>query len=272
MPKQTNGSSRAQRSAPQRNGATKVAPRAAIRILVADDQAMDRAGMIGLLSTQTDFEVVGEALTVQEAIDKARVHHPDVIITAMRMPDIMGAGAVAKMREVIHDAKILAVAERGSAHCMVLNPPRVLSSIPVIQHHEDCDLQTECLELAVVDGALGAIRRNSTPDEFFRAIREVASGNAWYESGTAQRLVARATGRHDNNSPLLSQRELEVADLIASGRSNKEIASALSISEATVKKHVGHILTKLGLQDRLQIGLHIARNPLVLSPRRGTRL
>ncbi len=272
MSKQTNGSSRPQRTIASRDGSTKVAPAIEIRILVADDQAMDRAGMIGLLRTQSDFVVIGEAHTVQDTIDKARLEHPDVIITAMRMPDIMGAGSVAKIREVIHDAKILAVAERGSAHCMVLNPPRVLSSIPVVQHHDDCDLQTECLELAVVDGALGAIRRNSSPAEFFRAIREVASGNAWYESGTAQRLVARATGRHDNSAPLLSQRELEVGDLIASGRSNKEIASALTISEATVKKHVGHILTKLSLQDRLQIGLHIARNPLVLSPRRGTRI
>ena len=92
---------------------------------------------------------------------------------------------------------------------------------------------------------MGAIRRNSSPDELFRAIREVASDNAWDESSTAQRLVAHATGRYDHSAPLISQRELEVADLISTGRSNQEIAGALSISEATVKRHVGHILTKL---------------------------
>ena len=228
--------------------------------------------MVALLSTQADFDVCGETTTVCETIDKARALCPDVIITALRMPDIVGVGSVAKIREAIDDAKILAVAERGSANCMVLNPPRVLSTIGLVQHSPSCDVQTECLELAVVDGALGAIRRSASPTEFFRAIREVASGNAWYENSTAQRIIARATGRHDTAAPLLSQRELEVCQSIASGRSNKEIATALAISEATVKKHVGHILTKLELQDRLQIGLHIARNPLVLSPRRGMRI
>jgi DNA-binding NarL/FixJ family response regulator len=96
----------------------------------------------------------------------------------------------------------------------------------------------------------------------------VAAGNAWYESGTATAIMRHALAGNGAGEPAatLSGRELEVAELIAAGRSNKEIASNLNISAPTVKKHVGQILTKLGLQDRLQVGLFVARNPLILRP------
>jgi two-component system nitrate/nitrite response regulator NarL len=123
----------------------------------------------------------------------------------------------------------------------------------------------DCLQLAALDGASGTIRRSSTPAELFQAIRAVAAGRSWYDSGPAT-----STSRHalsgNGNRRTLSSRELQVAELIAGGRSNKEISTSLGISEPTVKKHMGRILSKLGLQDRLQVGLYVARNPMVLRP------
>jgi DNA-binding NarL/FixJ family response regulator len=116
-------------------------------------------------------------------------------------------------------------------------------------------------------GAHGAIRRSAEPEELFHALRALADGASWYEPGTAARMVenALALGIADAERSF-SLREREVAGLIAEGRSNKEIAGLLRISVPTVKKHVGHILNKLGLQDRLQVGLLLARNPLMLVP------
>ena len=121
---------------------------------------------------------------------------------------------------------------------------------------------TDCLQLAVSEGALGALRRDAEPEELFQAVRAVAQGNAWFEPRTAAAISRSAP---PNEALALSARELEVAGLISDGRSNKEIGKALGISEPTVKKHVGHILAKLGLQDRLQIGIYIVRNPLLLN-------
>jgi DNA-binding NarL/FixJ family response regulator len=130
-----------------------------------------------------------------------------------------------------------------------------------------CSQGTDCLQIAVAEGASGTIRRSADPEVFFHAIRTVSSGNAWYEAGTASAIMRHALSpQHESHSHALSSRELDVAELISVGRSNKEIAQALGISEPTVKKHVGHILDKLGLQDRLQVGLYVARNPLVLQP------
>jgi DNA-binding NarL/FixJ family response regulator len=147
---------------------------------------------------------------------------------------------------------------------MVLNPPRA-GQVSPRENGVDCAYGTDCLQLAVFEGATGTIRRSADPEDLFRAVRTVASGKAWYESGTAASIMRHALARRgDEGQPPLSQREMEVAGLISDGRSNKEISQALEISEPTVKKHVGHILTKLKLQDRLQIGLYIARNPLIL--------
>ena len=117
---------------------------------------------------------------------------------------------------------------------------------------------TDCLTLAISQGAAGTLRRDAEPAELFEAVRAIASGKNWHAPGTA--LPSAANGTEAG----LSERELEVAALIADGLSNKEISSALKISEPTVKKHVGNILEKLGLQDRLQAGLFVARNPLTL--------
>jgi DNA-binding NarL/FixJ family response regulator len=123
----------------------------------------------------------------------------------------------------------------------------------------------DCLQLAARQGAMGTLRRSADPQELFGAIRAVARGHAWYDPTTAAGMLkgnGPSTGA--NGRPLFSEREMQVAALISEGRSNKEIATLLRIREPTVKKHVTHVLQKLGLPDRLQAGLFLARNPLLL--------
>ena len=244
--------------APQASTASK------IRILIADDQPIDRHGLASLLRSAPDFEVVGESSQAEETARQCRDLSPSIVILALRLPAAEGKTALSVIRTRAPETPVLALAERGEGHCMVLNPPRV-GQAPPRENGVDCAFGTDCLQLAVHEGATGTIRRSADPEELFRAVRTVASGKAWYESGTAASIMRHALASSESEGPPpLSQREMEVAGLIAEGRSNKEISQALDISEPTVKKHVGHILTKLKVQDRLQIGLYIARNPLVL--------
>lgn len=236
-----------------------------VRILVADQQTMDRHGLVSMLNNVADFEVIGEAVTAEEAVRRCRESSPSVVLLALHLPAPEGATALSALRAAAPKVPILAIAERSEGQCMVLNPPRSGRFAPLGGDAPQCTSGTDCLQLAVLGGATGTIRRSAEPDELFRAIRTVASGQAWYESGTASAIMRHALAYQGSvRRANLSDRETEVAELIADGRSNKEIAQALNISEPTVKKHVGHILGKLRLQDRLQIGLYVARNPLVL--------
>lgn len=233
-----------------------------IRILVADSYPIDRRGLVGLLRTQRDLEVVGEVGTATEAIAACRDLAPDIVVLAQNVPFEQGDTAVGVVRAAIPGVRILALADRSPEHCVVLHPP----SREVLEEWapgRGCGVGTDCLQLALKDGAMGTLRRSAAPEELFQAVRVVASGNAWLESGTAGHLAA------DTNGPVMpplemSGRELNVAAMIAEGLSNKEISTALRISEPTVKKYVGRILTKLGVVDRLQAGLFLARHPLLL--------
>lgn len=238
-----------------------------IRILIADDLPMDRSGMAAILGSQPDFEIIGETSSTIEAAKLARELKPSVVILALRLEPMEGRTPLAAIHTASPETPILAVAERSEGNCLVLNPPGSRRT-DTAQPQLVCSTGTDCLQLAVAEGATGTIRRSATPEELFRAVRIVASGSAWYESGTATAIMRHAlAGNGSTNATApLSSRELQVAELISAGRSNKEIATALDISEPTVKKHVGHILEKLGLQDRLQVGLYVARNPLVLQP------
>ena len=234
-----------------------------IRIIVADDQPIDRKGLVYLLETQPDFDVVAEVATGREAASRCRTSRPDVLIMSIRLPDLDGVSAISFVRAAYPATRVIALAERGAGHCLVLNPPRQ-PRMGLPDSHPIAQACTDCLQLAVSEGALGALRRDAEPEQLYRAVRTVAQGNAWYEPGTASALLKRALGTDGaDGSRALSARELDVAGLIADGRSNKEIARALAISEPTVKKHVGHVLEKLGLQDRLQIGIYVVRNPLL---------
>jgi DNA-binding NarL/FixJ family response regulator len=234
-----------------------------VRIVVADSQAIDRGGLVGLLEDELDFDVVGEAATVEEAIRQCSALNPDVLVLSLNLPDQKEQAAIPAIRAVLPALRILALSERGAENCLVLNPPyrrQTAAELRLV-----CAVGMDCLHLAATQGAMGTLRRSADPEELFRAIRSVAEGGAWYDPTTATGLLSttRPNGSGGGKRALFSQRELEVAALIAQGHSNKEISTALRISEPTVKKHVGHILGKLGLSDRLQAGLLLARNPVV---------
>ena len=240
--------------------------RARIRVLVADSYPIDRRGLVGLLRTQRDLEVVGEVGTATEAIAACKELAPDVVVLAQNVPFEQGETAVGVVRAAVPGARILALADRSPEHCVVLHPPsRVV--LDEWAPGRGCGTGTDCLQLALKDGAIGTLRRSAAPEQLFQAVRAVASGNAWLEPGTAGHLAASANDPGAVQPLEMSGRELNVAAMIAEGLSNKEISTALRISEPTVKKYVGRILTKLGVVDRLQAGLFLARHPLLLRRR-----
>ena len=236
---------------------------AAVRIIVADNQAIDRGGLVGLLETAGEFEIVGESATVEETIQQCRALAPDVLVLTLNLPGQDRHAAIPTIRAELPELRILALSERGAENCLVLNPPsrKWLSGIPL----GTCPVGIDCLQLAATQGAMATLRRSADPEDLFRAVRAVAQGHAWYDPTTASGMLS-TTGRENarpGGRPLFSDRETQVAALIAEGQSNKEISTSLGISAPTVKKHVGHILEKLGLADRLQAGLFLARNPLL---------
>jgi len=247
----------AERPGGRRRPLRKQAPK--VRIVVADSQAIDRGGIVGLLEGEPDFEVVGEAASLPEAIEECRALKPGLLLLSLNLGGQERLAAIPAIRAELPQLRILALSERGESNCLVLNPPsrqgRTAGPLP------RCALGTDCLQLAVAQGAMGTLRRSADPEELFRAIRAVAAGHAWYDPTTAGAMLAATGPAH--GAPL-TEREREVAALIAEGRSNKEISTSLGISEPTVKKHVGQVLHKLGLADRLQAGLFLARHPLVL--------
>ena len=235
-----------------------------VRVVVADQHAIDRGGMVQLIRGERDLTVIGEAATVAEAIQQCGALSPDVLVLSLTLPVAEQKLAIPAIRQELPELKILAISERGEATCLALNPPgHQPANCTGPENDYICN---DCLQMAVTQGAMATLRRSADPDELFRAIRTVAGGHASYDPHTAARMLA-ASGPNGSitRGQRLSAREREVAKLIASGQSNKEISTALNISEPTVKKHVGHILEKLEVDDRLQAGLFLARNPLILS-------
>jgi DNA-binding NarL/FixJ family response regulator len=219
-----------------------------------------------LLEDEPDFEVVGEAATVDEVIRQCRALEPAVLLLSLNLPGQTEDAAIPAIRGVLPKLRIVALSERGAENCLVLNPPyrrQTAADLNLV-----CAVGMDCLHLAATQGAMATLRRSADPEELFRVIRTVAGGGAWYDPTTASGLLNSSGPNGANRSPSFSEREREVAALIVQGQSNKEIAAALRISEPTVKKHVGHILHKLGLSDRLQAGLLLARNPAVFKQSR----
>lgn len=190
-----------------------------IRILVIDDHPVVRAGLVGLLSSQPDFEIVGEGSNGHEAIALVEQIRPDVVLMDLRMPALDGVSAIKAIRS------------RFPTQIMVLTT---------------FDTDAEIVR-AVEAGATGYLLKDVPRDELFRAIRATARGEAVLSPPVAARLLGRMRGPGDDN---LSTRELEVLGLVAKGQSNKEVARALKISEATVKTHLLHVFEKLGVDDR----------------------
>ena len=192
-------------------------PPTPIRVLVADDHIVVRLGLVTLINNQPDMQVVAEAANGQEVIDLVRQHKPHVILMDLRMPGLSG------------DQTIAAVcAENPGARVIVLTI-----------HKGD-----EAAYQALRAGARGYLIKDTPTREIVGAIREVHAGGQRIEPAIAEQ-VAQRIGKAG-----LSVREIDVLKLIANGLSNKEVANELGVTEATAKKHMTSVLTKLGAKDR----------------------
>ena len=202
-----------------------------IRVLIADDQTLVRAGFRAILEGQDDLEVVGEAADGGEAVTIARELRPDVVLMDVRMPDVDGIEAT---RRLLRD---------GDA-------PRVLMLTTF-------DLDEYVYE-AMKAGASGFLLKDAPRDQLVGAVRTVAAGDALLAPALVRRLIEDFVRRPGPGERLpadldeLTERELEVLTLIARGLANAEIAAVLFVTVATVRTHVTHILSKLGLRDRVQ--------------------
>ncbi|MFE4665632.1 response regulator [Streptomyces sp. NPDC056716] len=203
-----------------------------IRVLIADDQQMVRQGFTVLLNTQSDIEVIGQAVNGLEAVEKAAELSPDVVLMDIRMPELGGIEATRRVTTAMPVTKVL-----------------VLTTF---------DLDEYVYE-ALRAGASGFLLKDASADQLAEAVRVVAAGDALLAPGITRRLIAEFS-RLGTTAPAplkqrvatLTDRETEVLSLIAKGLSNAEIAERLVVAEQTVKTHVGRILVKLGLRDRTQ--------------------
>ncbi|MCP2344615.1 MULTISPECIES: response regulator [Nonomuraea] len=200
-----------------------------IRIVIADDQAMIRAGLRMILEAEPGMDVVGEAADGREAVAVARRTRPDIVLMDISMPRLDGLSAT---RELL-DAP---------------SPPKVITLTTF-----DSD---ENLYAALQAGTSGFLLKVSPPEQLLEAIRVVHAGDALLDPAVTSRVIASFAGRRDPTpSPRLAEltpRELEVLRLLARGITNAEIAKELFVGEATVKTHVARVLMKLDLRDRAQ--------------------
>jgi DNA-binding NarL/FixJ family response regulator len=200
-----------------------------IRVLVADDQSMVRAGFRMLLAGEEDIDVVAEASNGLEAVDKAARFHPAVILMDIRMPELDGLQATRRIMAADNGARIL-----------------ILTTF---------DLDEYVFE-ALKAGASGFVLKDDSPEQLIAAIRTVADGEALLSPAITKRVIEKfvriAPPAPPKELAELSERERDVFRLLARGLSNGEIGEQLYIGEATVKTHVTHILQKLDLRDRVQ--------------------
>ncbi|MGV9376364.1 response regulator [Nonomuraea sp. NPDC003707] len=204
-----------------------------IRVLLADDQTLVRAGFRSILSDEDDFEVVAEAANGAAAVAGAREHHPDVVLMDIRMPELDGLEAT---RQISGD-------------------PRLENVKVIILTTFDLD---DYVYGALRAGASGFLVKDTEPAELIHAVRVVARGDALIAPSITRRLIAEFAGRVKRPEPgpelnALTEREREVMALVACGLSNDEIAARLVLSPATAKTHVSRIMTKLSVRDRAQL-------------------
>jgi DNA-binding NarL/FixJ family response regulator len=215
-----------------------------IRVIVADDQALVRTGMMTIINAQPDLSVVGDCGDGESAVLLAAELSPDVVVMDVRMPRLDGIEAT-----------------RRIAGAGVADPPKVLV---VTTFNLD-----EYVYEALRAGASGFLLKDAPPAQLLHGIRTVAVGASLLDPNVTRALVGKYASRirpvEENPVPKaqLTARELEVLRLIADGRSNVEIAAALTISTETVKTFVSRILSKLGLRDRVQVVVYAYRNGLV---------
>jgi DNA-binding NarL/FixJ family response regulator len=204
-----------------------------ISVLLADDQALVRAGFRSLLAAEPDIEVVAEAADGAQAVEFALAKKPDVVLMDIRMPDVDGLEAT---------RRIVAEPDLAGVHVVILTT---------------FDLDEYVFE-ALRTGASGFLVKDTEPVELLRGVRAVASGDALLSPGVTRRLIAEFANRskepvRGTDLAALTEREREVLALVAEGLSNDEIAARLVVSPATAKTHVSRAMIKLGARDRAQL-------------------
>ncbi|MFC5909873.1 response regulator [Streptacidiphilus monticola] len=217
----------------------------AIRVLLVDDQPLLRTGFRMILEAESDIAVVGEAGDGQQALEQVRALQPDVVLMDIRMPRMDGVEATRRIAGPGRD---------GPAKVLVLTT---------------FDLDEYVVE-ALRAGASGFLLKDVPAEELVQAIRVIADGAAMLAPSVTRRLLdmyaTRLPSGDEAPPPSLStltDREMEVLKLVAKGLSNAEVAAELFVSETTVKTHVGHVLTKLGLRDRVQAAVFAYESGLV---------
>jgi DNA-binding NarL/FixJ family response regulator len=221
-----------------------MSPTAPIRVLLVDDEKLVRSGFRLLLDLEDDITVVGEATTGAQAVEQARVVHPDVVLMDIRMPTMDGIEAT-----------------RAITAAKQLRQVRIL----ILTTYDTDAYVFESLEA----GASGFLLKDAGPTELLHGIRVVAAGEALLAPRITRRLIAQFTARRTADKAaeqllsVLTRREREVLALVGQGMSNDEIGAALFLSPATARTHVSHAMVKLGARDRAQLVVIAYRTGLV---------
>jgi DNA-binding NarL/FixJ family response regulator len=202
-----------------------------IKVLLADDQAMVRAGFRMILENEDDIEVVGEAANGEQATASTRRLRPDIVLMDIQMPVLDGLQAT---RQITSDAALA-------------------SKVVILTTFERDEYVFDALQA----GASGFLLKNAPPEELVHAVRVIAAGDALLAPSVTRRLIEQFASRPAKPQlhaqlDSLTQRELEVLGLLARGSSNAELAAALFVTEGTIKTHISSLLGKLGLRDRVQ--------------------
>ncbi|MEU0842577.1 response regulator transcription factor [Streptomyces sp. NPDC005962] len=204
-----------------------------IRVLLADDQLLVRAGFRALLAAQPDIDVVAEAADGEQALKEVREHRPDVVLMDIRMPLLDGLAATRRI-----------TADPALAEVKVV----MLTTFELDEYVFE----------AIRGGASGFLVKDTEPEELLRAVRAVVDGDALLSPGVTRRLIAEFAARSKEPAPAsvlgeLTEREREVMALVGIGLSNEEIARRLVVSPLTAKTHVSRTMIKLGARDRAQL-------------------
>jgi DNA-binding NarL/FixJ family response regulator len=199
----------------------------AIKILIADDHPVVREGLCAMLSREFDFDVVGEAKDGVEAVNKTKELSPDVVLMDLRMPEMDGVEAMRQIRSAMPDVKFI-----------------------ILTTYSDDDYIFSGIEA----GARAYLLKDAPREDLFKAIRAVHRGESLIQPVVASKLLDRFSelSRRTPSGEGLSERELEILQLMAKGAANKEISSQLNIAQSTVKTHIANIFQKLAVNDRTE--------------------
>jgi DNA-binding NarL/FixJ family response regulator len=211
-------------------------PSRPLRLLVVDDHEVVRQGLVALLDRRAGFEVVAEAGTVEEAIAQARLHRPDIVVMDVRLPDGSGVEACREIRAELPETRVI-----------------MLTSFP----------DDEAVLSAIVAGASGYLLKQIRARDLVAALEAVGRGESLLDPAVTERVLERvrrmATGESNDELSVLTSQEQKILMLVAEGKTNKEIAAEIFLSDKTVKNYVSSILSKLNLERRAQAAAFVAR-------------